>query len=52
MSDEIVDFPPLNQKAIQGWGTRHMIVQMKLKVKIWKWTLLFGALGLLVPAVS
>jgi hypothetical protein len=28
------------------------MVQMKLKVKFWKWTLLFGALGLLVPAVS
>jgi hypothetical protein len=25
---------------------------MKLKVKFWKWILLFGALGLLVPAVS
>jgi hypothetical protein len=28
------------------------MVKMKLKVKFWKWTLLFGALGLLVPAVS
>jgi hypothetical protein len=25
---------------------------MKWKVKFWKWTLLFGMLGLLVPAVS
>jgi len=29
-----------------------MMVKMKLKVKFWKWILLFGALGLLVPAVS
>jgi hypothetical protein len=29
-----------------------MIVKMKLNVKIWKWILLFGALGLLIPVVS
>jgi hypothetical protein len=52
MPDKIVVFPSLNQKGIQGWCIRHMIVKMKLKVKFWKWTLLFGALGLLVPMVT